>query len=183
MHDRRFNPQNFARLRSPERRALLEVDRVVNLALEGGRAKTALDIGSGSGMFAELLAEQGLKVEGVDVSPQMVAVAQEFAPGVTFRQAVAEQLPYPDGSFDLVFMGVVLHETADALAALKEARRVVLQRVAILEWRDEEQPFGPPRSDRIPAEKMNSLAQQAGFAQIEAIRLQNLVLYRLTPGN
>jgi hypothetical protein len=80
-------------------------------------------------------------------------------------------------------MGVVLHETDDALAALKEAHRVAVQRVAILEWRDEDQSFGPPRSDRISAEKMRSLAVQAGFSQIEAIRLQNLVLYRLTPGD
>ena len=181
MHERRFNPQNVARLRSPERRALLEVERVVSLTLEGGGAQTALDVGSGSGMFAEELAQQGLTVAGVDVSPEMVAIAQELAPKVTFRQAAAEQLPYPDASFDLVFMGVVLHETDDALAALKEARRVAVQRVCILEWRDEDQPFGPPRTDRIPAEKMNSLAMQAGFAQIEAIRLQNLVLYRLTP--
>jgi ubiquinone/menaquinone biosynthesis C-methylase UbiE len=183
MHDRRFNPQNFARLRSPERQALLEVDRAVNLALEGIHAKTALDVGSGSGMFAELLAQQGLEAEGVDVSPEMIAAAQEMTPGVTFRQSAAELLPYPDASFDLIFMGVVLHETDDALAALKEAHRVAVQRVAILEWRDEDQSFGPPRSDRISAEKMRSLAVQAGFSQIEAIRLQNLVLYRLTPGD
>ncbi len=56
----------------------------------------------------------------------------------TFRQAVVEDLPLQAGEFDLVFMGLVLHETDDALAALRETFWVGTQRVAILEWPDED---------------------------------------------
>jgi hypothetical protein len=44
---------NLEKLRSPERMALLEVERVVQLTLEGCVADSILDIGTGSGLFAE----------------------------------------------------------------------------------------------------------------------------------
>ena len=74
-------------------------------------------------------------------------------------------------------MGLLLHETDDTLIALIEAHRVTQKRLAILEWVHEDQPFGPPLEHRISSEEITSLAQQAGFKQIEALRLQNLTLY------
>jgi len=35
-------------------------------------------------------------------------------------------MPFPDGAFDLVFMGLLLHEADDNLAALREAQRVAV---------------------------------------------------------
>ncbi len=85
-----------------------------------------------------------------------------------------------DGAFDLVFMGLLLHETDDTLAALSEARRVARQRLAILEWPDEEdQSFGPPREHRLSYEKIAALAKQAGFGETQMVRLEYLVLYLL----
>lgn len=182
MHERRFKPENFARLRNLERLELLEVERVVKLSIEGVDAKSVLDVGTGSGVFAESFLALELKVAGVDVSPEMLALAKECVPGVSFREASAEHLPYSDASFDVVFLGLVLHETDDALNALKEARRVATRRVAILEWRDEDQEFGPPRADRLSEEKVKLLSQQARFHSIEPIRLRNLILYRLPVG-
>jgi ubiquinone/menaquinone biosynthesis C-methylase UbiE len=179
MHERRFN-REIERLRDPQRVALLEVERVVNLALENLMGvQTVLDIGTGSGLFAEEFAARGLQVTGLDANPEMLPVAQQFVPSGTFREGEAEQLPFPDGSFDLVFMGLLLHETDDALAAFREAHRVVLKRLAILEWPDEEQSFGPPREHRLSFEKVASFAKQAGFKQTQQTRLENLVLYRM----
>src|SRR5450756_2266655 len=104
----------------------------------------------------------------------MLPAAQQYVPTGTFREGIAEKLPFPDGSFDLVFMGLLLHETDDILAALKEAQRVALKRLAILEWPDEEQTFGPPRGDRLSYEKITSFAKQAGFKEVRQIRLENL---------
>ena len=109
----------------------------------------------------------------------MLSAAFTFVPSGTFRQGKAENLPFGDAAFDLTFMGLLLHETDDTLIALKEARRVTQKRLAILEWVYEDQPFGPPLEHRISGEEIISLAQQAGFKQIEALRLQNLALYRL----
>jgi ubiquinone/menaquinone biosynthesis C-methylase UbiE len=156
------------------------VDRVVLLALEGLRAPhTVLDVGTGSGLFAEQFAAQGLLVTGLDANPEMLPAARQFVPAGTFQQGVAESLPFPDGSFDLVFMGLLLHETDDTLAALREAHRVAAQRLAVLEWPDEDQPIGPPRSDRVSLEKLSTYARQVGFKELQQTRLKNLIFYWL----
>ncbi len=179
MHERRFN-RAIEQLRAPDRIARLEVERVVQLALENlAEAGKVLDIGTGSGLFAEAFASRGWQVFGVDTNPEMLPEAQKFVPSGTFREAAAEKLPFPDGAFDLAFMGLVLHETDDALKALMEAHRVARKRVAILEWPDEEQPFGPPREHRLAYEKISALAKKAGFETVNQVRLQSLVLYRL----
>jgi ubiquinone/menaquinone biosynthesis C-methylase UbiE len=116
-------------------------------------------VGTGTGLFAEQFAKKGLQVTGLDANPEMLPAAQQYVPSGTFQEGIAEKLPFPDGSFDLVFMGLLLHETDDILAALREAHRVALQRVAILEWPDEEQPFGPPREHRLSYEKIALLSQ------------------------
>jgi ubiquinone/menaquinone biosynthesis C-methylase UbiE len=159
MHERRFN-REIERLRDPERIARMEIERVINLALDGLKGvQTVLDVGTGSGLFAEQFAAKGLQVTGLDANPEMLPAAQQYVPSGTFQEGIAEKLPFPDGSFDLVFMGLLLHETDDILAALREAHRVALQRVAILEWPDEEQPFGPPREHRLSYEKIALLSQ------------------------
>jgi ubiquinone/menaquinone biosynthesis C-methylase UbiE len=177
MHERRFN-REIERLRDPERIARLEVDRVVNLALENlSGVQSVLDVGTGSGVFAEQFAAKGLQVTGLDVNPDMLPVAQQYVPSGSFQEGIAEKIPFPDASFDLVFMGLLLHETDDILAALKEAHRVALKRLAILEWPYEEQSFGPPLEHRLPYEKISSFARQARFKVMKQIHLENLSLY------
>jgi ubiquinone/menaquinone biosynthesis C-methylase UbiE len=179
MHERRFN-REIERLRDAERIERLEVERVVQLSLENkDTIQSVLDVGSGSGLFAEKYAERGLQVTGVDANPNMLPVARDYVPAATFQEEIAEKLPFKNGSFDLVFMGLLLHETDDPLAALAEAKRVATQRIAILEWPGEEQPFGPPPEHRLTSTRISLLAKQAGLKNMQEIRLKNLVLYRL----
>ncbi len=179
MHEKRFDG-GVERLRSPERVARLEVERVVTLCLEATSFKNVLDVGTGSGLFAESFAAKGLEVTGVDVNPEMLAAARQFVPSGDFRQGTAEELPVSDASFDLVFYGLVLHESDDPLQALREARRVSRQRVCILEWPYEAQEFGPPLAHRLSPIDVSDLVQQAGFVHLESKRLSHLVLYCLT---
>jgi ubiquinone/menaquinone biosynthesis C-methylase UbiE len=182
MHEKRFN-REIERLRDPERLARLEVDRVIRLSLEGlGQIKSMIDIGMGSGVFAEAFGAKGLRISGVDVNPEMLPAALAFVPSATFKEGTAEKLPFADAAFDLAFMGLLLHETDNTLAALKEACRVVQKRLVILEWPYEEQPFGPPLEHRISGDKITSLSQQAGFKKIDITPLQNLILYRCDSG-
>lgn len=179
MHEKRFN-REIERLRDPERIARIEVERVVELSLAGlDGIRTVLDIGTGTGLFAEYFAARGLLVTAIDANPEMLAAALDFVPAAKFQEAPAENLPFIDAVFDLAFMGLVLHETDDALAALRQAYRVTTRRLAVLEWPDEEQPFGPPRSDRLSSDQITSLALQARFKEVKPVRLQNLVLYQL----
>jgi ubiquinone/menaquinone biosynthesis C-methylase UbiE len=178
-HDRRYN-HGVERLRDPERVARMEVQRVADLSLEGiplnGRV---LDIGCGSGLFAEEFARRGLAVTGLDANPEMLTVARQFAPSANFQEGTAEKLPFEDGSFDLVFMGLLLHEADDISAALIEAHRVTRGRLVVLEWPKEQQEFGPPPDHRLDAAEVVSHSKRAGFLNVAKIPLTNLVLYRM----
>ena len=179
MHERRFN-REIKRLRDPERVARMEVPRVVDLSLEGiPLSGSVLDIGSGSGLFAEDFVRRGLAVTGLDANPEMLPAARQFVPEADFREGVAEALPFGDGSFDLVFMGLLLHETDDISAALEEAHRVTSRRLAVLEWPKEQQEFGPPLDHRLDADEVISLSKRTGFLNIEMMPLTHLVLYRM----
>lgn len=176
MNERRFH-REIERLRDPDRIARLELDRVVDLALQGlPAAQSVLDVGTGSGLFAEQFAARGLQVSGVDVNPEMLPAASLYVPSGHFQEAAAETLPYPDQAFSLVFMGLLLHETDDLLQALSEAHRVGT-RLAVLEWPAEEQSFGPPLAHRLTVENITQAAHQAGFRIVHTTRLENLVLY------
>lgn len=178
MHEKRFSGK-IARLRSAERVERLEVERVIQLCLEGGDFRRALDVGTGSGLFAEGFSRHNLVVMGIDANPEMLPTARSYVPHGIFLREVAEELPFTNESFDLAFYGLVLHEADDPLRVLKEGRRVSRQRVCLLEWPYREQTFGPPMQHRLSPARLEGLFQQAGFTNWERIGLKNTDLYRL----
>ena len=183
MSEHRFKGKP-ARLRSSRRVKRLQVGRVVDLCLKGvvvrgTAAASVLDVGTGSALFAEIFAKRGLRVAGVDVSAEMVAAARQVVPQGDFRHAPAETLPFENGTFDLVFMGLVLHELDDMVRGLAEARRVARQRVAVLEWPYRPQLAGPLMSRRLPGTRVRALAREAGFGAVDVVELESVVLYVL----
>ena len=87
-----------------------------------------LDIGSGDGVLAELIAAHARSVTCVDLSPAVIAAAQKrLAPyaNVRVQQADMHALPCADRSFDHVFLMHALTYTREPLAALREAARVL----------------------------------------------------------
>ena len=109
------------------------------LQLTGGAH--VLDVGSGPGLLAsELAAAVGRegRVCGVDISDAMVAMSRRRCaalPWTEFRTGDANQLPYPDHSFDAAVSTQVFEYLADVPAALAELHRVVRPggRVALLD--------------------------------------------------
>jgi SAM-dependent methyltransferase len=179
MDEKRFDGE-IERLRAPERLKRLEVERVATYCLDGAILRNVLDVGTGTGLFAEAFAERGLEVSGVDANPKMIAAASLFVPKGNFREATAEALPYPNASFDLVFFGLVLHESDDPLQVLREAWRVTRNRVCILEWPYRDEEFGPPLAHRINPEELTHLMHKAGFMHWEFQAFSNTVAYRLS---
>jgi len=180
IHNLRFRGPPDA-LRSQQRVALLEVDRVVQLSLEGLEIGNVLDVGTGTGIFAEAFAMLGISATGVDTNEAMLAAARQHVPSGDFREAPGEAMPFEDGTFDLVFLGHVLHEADSPLDALMEARRVARLRVAVLEWPYQTQAYGPPLDHRLPPMAVERLAAEAGYGPVEVIRLDQMDYYRLTP--
>ncbi len=175
MNERRFNG-SVDKLRNPERLERLQLERVLAYSLAGVAVKDVVDVGTGTGLFAEAFHQKGLAVKAVDCNPEFLQLAREIMPEVTFLEAPAEKLPFADQSCDLVFMGHLLHETDDAEAAVREAFRVSRQRLAILEWPYVEQQFGPPLEHRMPLEDIERCGFAAGFRFCDVIRLKLMQL-------
>ena len=92
-----------------------------------------LDLGSGAGtdslVAAQMVGEHG-RVSGVDMTPQMLAkaraaAAEMGAANVEFVESEAEQLPFPDGSFDVVISNGVIDLIPDKDAVFAELHRVL----------------------------------------------------------
>ncbi|HEY82720.1 MAG TPA: methyltransferase domain-containing protein [Dehalococcoidia bacterium] len=97
---------------------------------------TVMDLGCGSGAFtlsvAQAVGEQG-RVYAVDIQPAMLRQLErklarpenESIRNIELTQASAGALPFPDASFDLVYMVTVLQEIPDKGQALREITRVL----------------------------------------------------------
>jgi ubiquinone/menaquinone biosynthesis C-methylase UbiE len=178
MNDRVYN-SGVDRLRSSDRVSRLEVASVIDNCLKGNNITSVLDVGTGSGLFAEEFSKRGLQVAAIDPNPEMVAASQKFLTSLDVRQGSAEKIPFRDNSFDLVFMGLVLHEVNDYTRSIKELYRVALKEVSILEWEFKEEDYGPPLEHRLRSLFIQELAKEAGFRNVEVIKLTNLLLYKL----
>jgi ubiquinone/menaquinone biosynthesis C-methylase UbiE len=177
----RLLKSDIERLRSPELRAQLEIERVVELCLEKLFVTKVLDIGSGIGLFSEAFALRNLMVTGIDTNPTMVKVAQDLVINASFKEAAAEMLPFKDKSFDVVFMALILNKSSLPQQVLEEARRVAKYRVTALEWPCRSEDDGPPLEHRLTPEFIKKIAHRAGCIQLEKIELNSMVLYRMRP--
>ena len=177
-NERRFRGKPSS-LRSNERLALLEVDRVVTLSIEGLELGRILDVGTGTGIFAEAFVAEGFEVTGIDANDVMLEEARRLVPEAEFRQARAEAIPYGDGEFDLSFLGLLLHETDDPVQALREARRVSRSRVVVFEWPSVHDGHNPPLERRLSVERVLDIAKRAGLEHVDHHRLTHTDLYRM----
>jgi SAM-dependent methyltransferase len=154
------------------------LDRV---GLEPG--ERVLDIGCGVGAFLRLVAERGGEPHGIDASESLVAFARTRLPDADLCVGEMEDLPWDDGSFDLVTGFNSFFFANDMVAALREAGRVTRPNapVVIQVWGAHERcdleamkqlarPFLPPRPADAPPDPdlsqpgaLETLATQAGL--------------------
>ena len=88
------------------------------------RPRRVLEVGPGPGELAErVAAETGAEVVALDISPRMVELSR--GRGVDARVGSAEELPWPDGSFDCAVAAWMLYHVADLDRALAELARVL----------------------------------------------------------
>jgi len=95
--------------------------------IEAGPSGTVLDVATGTGAVArELLAQKGCTVVGLDQSPEMLAEARRrLPPRVKLVEGRADELPFPDRTFDGLTFTYLLRYVADPAATLQELARVV----------------------------------------------------------
>lgn len=88
-----------------------------------------LDVACGTGIVSrvalEVVGPEG-RVVGIDANPGMIDVAREVVPDdIVWHVAPADDLPFDDGSFDLVLCSMGLQFFPDRVSALREVRRVL----------------------------------------------------------
>jgi len=103
-----------------------------------------LDVATGPGYAAAAAAKRGAEVVGVDFAPAMVAEARRRYPTVDFREGDAEDLPFPEASFDAVTMNFGLLHLGRPERALTEAHRVLRPggRLGFTVWARPEEAIG-----------------------------------------
>jgi len=109
--------------------------RLIRLA-DAQPGNKALDLCCGTGDVAFALAARGIEVVGLDFSAPMLAVAEQRArelagksatparKAVRFLRGDAQQIPFPDASFDIVTVSYGLRNLAEWERGLREMRRV-----------------------------------------------------------
>jgi demethylmenaquinone methyltransferase/2-methoxy-6-polyprenyl-1,4-benzoquinol methylase len=110
--------------------------RLVRMAASRPGAR-ALDLCCGTGDVALALARRGLDVTGLDFSEPMLAIARRRAQqagfcsanksnsSLRFLRGDAQQVPFSDGSFDVVTISYGLRNLADLETGLREMKRVL----------------------------------------------------------
>jgi len=133
-----------------------------------GPGNRVLDVACGTGILArELAAQVGTagSVAGLDLMPGMVEVAKQIASSIEWKQGTAEELPFPDQSFDVVVSQFGLMFFPDRTKSLREMLRVLSPggHLAVAVW---------DSLDNTPAiaDEVALLERVAGRAAADALR-------------
>jgi SAM-dependent methyltransferase len=144
------------------------------------RRPRILDVGCGTGANLLMLSEYG-EAEGVDISEDALAFCRERGLDKV-RLGAGEELPYEDGTFDLVTAFDVVEHMDDDLAGLREMRRVLRPGGRVLLfvptfmflWGLQDDVSNHRRRYRLPA--LRRVLEQAGF-EIERTTYANITFF------
>jgi predicted methyltransferase len=171
-HPKLFDPRRAPVLDRPEREAWQKPEQVVKaLGLRPGQR--VADVGTGSGYFLPWLSRavgsEGV-VYGVDVQPEMLdwaerKVREARLPNVRLVRSTDTDTKIPPRSADVVLMINTYHEVGDPAELMKHLRSVLKPGglLAIVDWKPEPTPLGPPLSHRVDPDHVRRTVEAAGF--------------------
>jgi len=128
--DKRFNSPNILR-RYVHRTQYFSIVKQIQ------PHEVVIDIGCGEGVLSCLLAQKGIKVVGVDISEPNIKAAKELAirmgvsDKVDFFIGDAENVPFPDNSFDVALSCHVLEHLPDFKKGLREVYRLTKNKAIV----------------------------------------------------
>ena len=91
------------------------------------KAKTVLELATGTGLIAKHIVNAAAHIEATDASPEMILEAKQDNQSAKLHFSVQDmfRLPYADKSFDVVIVSNALHIVPQPEKALAEIRRVL----------------------------------------------------------
>lgn len=170
-----FETTKAKRLNDPARIEELKPIRLLREVVGVAAGMTAVEIGSGTGVFTlpmvELVGQEG-QVYAVDHSPEMIEYLRARVNGSNLKllQAEAVATSLESRIADLCVLALILHEVNSPELLVSEACRILKPggKLVIVEWKMDIVP-GPPRNVRISRERVNQLFTEAGIAFAEYI--------------
>ena len=102
-------------------------DEMYELIRPEVKAKTVLELATGTGLIAKHIVNAAAHIEATDASPEMIAEAKRDNRSAKLHFSVRDmfRLPYADKSFDVVIVSNALHIIPQPEKALAEIRRVL----------------------------------------------------------
>ena len=154
---------------------------------------SVLDIGTGTGEIPLRICHAVSRLEAVDASREMIAVARDTAKlrgarNVTFSVHNSYNLPFRDGTFDAVIVSNLLHIVEHPADVLAEARRVLKTdgrliaptyvgresvRARIFSWVLKR--TGHPVYTRFTSRSLRALIERSGFDVADQALLKNIL--------
>ena len=118
------NANRYDRFMRRDRAAYEEMYKLIRPVV---KAKTVLELASGTGLIAKHIVNAAAHIEATDASPEMIAEAKRDNRSAKLHFSVQNmfRLPYVDKSFDVVIVSNALHIVPQPEKALAEIRRVL----------------------------------------------------------
>jgi SAM-dependent methyltransferase len=164
----KYDVTKLARLNDPARLDLIPPDALW-AALDMPIAETIVEIGAGTGLYAEQFAKRcpGAVIYAADIEPSMVEYMSNHRGSVVPLLAEESAVPLPSGEADAVVMINVHHELVDPAATYREAGRLLRPGGVVLscDWAPGAD-GGPPQEVRATGDGIRRLLTEAGFAQV-----------------
>ncbi|MDO8514002.1 MAG: class I SAM-dependent methyltransferase [bacterium] len=90
------------------------------------QGKLILDVACGQGFFSRALAAKGARVTGVDIAPELIAIARQLGPAdISYIAASASRMPLPDSSFNAALCVLALQNIKDLSGALAQVAHLL----------------------------------------------------------
>lgn len=155
------------------------------------KGDTHLDVACGLGLLLKTMSQRGANCSGIDLSEEAVKKARQFCPEATIQEGNAEQLPFPNQTFNSISCIGSLERMLDRERALQEQMRVLREdgKMCLMVrnsehfvWKYFWKPFGvrnkKGHQDALNLDQWTALFEKVGF-KVDAVHPDHWPYYKV----